>query len=82
MGGPWLNPEAVLEEQDGRPSLLHPRQPSLLSRKAKDKSHSTWGTCGFLGLRADAEDNALKTRCLRRVTMLTSEVDFVLKVRV
>ena len=82
MGGPWLNPEAVLEGQEGRHSPLHPRQPSPLFRKAKGKSHSTSGTCGFLGLRADAEDNELKAWCLRRVTMLTSEVDFVLKVRV
>ena len=39
------NTEAVLEEQDGRPNLLHPRQPSLLTPKAKwdDKKHHHTG---------------------------------------
>ena len=36
----------------------------------------------ILGLGADLGDNEWKAWCLRRVTMLTSEVDFVVKVRV
>lgn len=35
MGSPGLNPEAMLERQEGWPHLLCLRQPSLLSQKAK-----------------------------------------------
>lgn len=63
-GDGWsgLNPEAVLERPEGRPYLLHLRQPSLLSQNAKcgDKNHNTMGTYEFLGLIADLGDNEHK----------------------